>query len=219
MRLSLSESELAGYIVYQLNRSFPDRRVLVRQVATYLIHALERAEHCFARITNKYFSQDGQACFNHLHTDQYAMLLYLLGHTIHRMGGNPALATKTYALNKALHAIDLLYEVELPEVFYFQHPLGTVLGRAHYGNYFAVYQRCTVGGNPELQYPTLGTGVVLYAGSAVIGKCQVGDNCALSADTTVIDQDLPANGIVFGHSPGVVARRAERNVVAHLFRM
>ena len=44
------------------------------------------------------------------------------------------LASKAYCLNKALHAIDVFYEVELPEIFFLEHPLGTVLGRAKYSN-------------------------------------------------------------------------------------
>ena len=42
------------------------------------------------------------------------------------------LAAKVYALNKALHAIDVFYEVELPDLFCLQHPLGTMPGRARY---------------------------------------------------------------------------------------
>jgi len=187
VQLSLSTSDLTQYIARQISHWFPDGDVNAGQLAPYTGPALERAEHCFSRITNKHFSRAGQTYFNHLHSDQYAMLLYFLGNTIHHLAGDPTLAAKTYLLNKALHALDLFYEVQLPAVFYFQHPVGTVLGRGNYGNYFGVYQRCTVGGNLDLVYPTLGTGVMMYGGSAIIGACTVGDNCALSVGAIVVD--------------------------------
>src|SRR5205823_183490 len=95
--------------------------------------AVERAEHCFSRINLKYFNDGATTRFDHLHTDQYAVFLYLLANTIFRAGGDTRLAAKVYALNKALHGVDAFYEVELPSVFAFQHPVGTVLGRGRYG--------------------------------------------------------------------------------------
>jgi serine O-acetyltransferase len=56
--------------------------------------------------------------------------------------------------------LDAFYEVELPDVFAFQHPVGTVLGRGRYGNYFFVYQRCSVGANVAGRYPTIGESVI-----------------------------------------------------------
>src|SRR5437588_860224 len=83
-----------------------------------------------------------------------------------RQVGDPRLAACVYGLNKALHGLDVFYEVELPTIFAFQHPVGTVLGRAHYSNYLLVYQRCTVGSTLSGESPTFEPGVVLFGGSS-----------------------------------------------------
>jgi hypothetical protein len=53
-------------------------------------------------------------------------------------------------------------------VFLLVHPLGTVLGRGNYSDFFVAYQRCGVGSNNEV-YPTFGKHVTLRPGSAVLG--------------------------------------------------
>ncbi len=55
-------------------------------------------------------------------------------------------------------------------MFAVQHPVGTVLGRASYSDYFICYHNCTVGANLDNDYPSFGRGIVMYGGSRVIGK-------------------------------------------------
>jgi serine O-acetyltransferase len=217
MIISLDKTDLTSYVVRQLNSYFPDKSVTVQGLSSYVKHALERVEYCFSHINIKYFFDGQQTHFNHLHTDQYAMYLYFLSNTIYRLEGEPAIASKVYALNKALHAIDVFFEVELPDIFAFQHPVGTVLGRGKYSNYFYVYQRCSIGSNLKGEYPTLGEGVVMFGGSGVIGNSVVGENCWLSVGSLVMNMDVPANSIVFGCSPENSIKATQRNVVRDLF--
>ena len=114
---TLPAPHLSAYVAAQLTAFFPDRPLAARDVGAHVAHALERAEHCFSRVIVKRFGGDGAASFDHLNTDQYAMFLYLLSNTIFRAEGDPAVAAKVYALNKALHGLDVFYEIELPEVF------------------------------------------------------------------------------------------------------
>ena len=229
MHLSLERERLTGYVAAQVSAFAPDALVAGATLQPYIDAALERVEHCFSRLKVKHYSAIGSrdqggpvkpvnnVRFDHLHTDQYSMFLYLLSNTIYRKGGSPDLAAKVYGLNKALHAIDVFYEVELPEVFGFQHPVGTVLGRATYGNYFFVYQRCSIGSNMEGRTPVLGEGVVMFGSSAVIGDCTIGANCWLSFGALVMDANVPANSVVFGQSPHHVAKPTRRDVLSHLF--
>jgi serine O-acetyltransferase len=219
MRVSLGKADLSRYIARQLNNLFPDEVVIEDHLSRYVTAALERTEYCFSHINAKYFCDAGQVLFSHLHTDQYAMFLYFLCNTLYRMNGDLSLASKVYALNKSLHAIDVYYEVKLPDIFYFQHPVGTVLGRASYSNYFFVYQRCSTGANLDDVYPRLGEGVVMYGNSAIIGDCTVGDNCWLSFGAVVTDQDLPSDSVVFGRSPNIVIKSTRRQVTRDLFRI
>jgi serine O-acetyltransferase len=218
MNLSISTSELPGYVARQFSNYFPDDTVNGAQLKRYVDLALERTEYCFGHIKHKYFSRNGEPYFNHLHTDQYSMFLYFLSNSIHRLSGDEALASKAYALNKVLNAIDVFYEVELPDIFFMEHPLGTVLGRAKYSNYLCVYQRVNVGGSVDEVYPRLGEGVILHGGSAIIGDSTVGDNCWLSVGAVVMDQDIPSNSVVFGRSPDAVIKPTRRNVMEQMFK-
>jgi serine O-acetyltransferase len=217
MRLSIPAGEIAGYLARQLSNFFPDGELTAADCGRSVDGALERLEHCLGRVKDKYLPQGVQPYFNHRHTDHYAMLLYLVGNTAMRLGEPAALCEKTYALNKALHAIDAFYEIELPEVFFFQHPVGTVLGRAHYGNFFVVYQRCTVGAKDRV-YPTIGEGVVMYGGSAIIGDCTVGRNVWLGAGTVVMGEDIPDDSAVFAQSPHLVVKSTSRSVFDSFFQ-
>jgi serine O-acetyltransferase len=212
---TLSNSELAAYIARQLGHFFPDENVAPTALEPAVGDALDRMGYCIARLRGKYFA-DGR--FDHLHTDQYAMFLYFVGRALFVRKDDPALAAKLYALNKALHSIDAYFEVELPDVFLFSHPLGTILGRARYSNYFVVYQHCTVGSNLDGIYPTLGEGVEMYGGSAIIGDCTIGANTALSFGTVVMEENVPANSVVFGRSPALVVKPSRRNVTEERFK-
>ena len=218
MIISLGKAELTSYVARQINSLFPDKIVTDESLSLYVERALERLEYCFSHINIKYFFDGEQSHFNHLNTDQYAMFLYFLCNTIHRLEGEPALASKIYALNKSLHAIDAFYEVELPDIFAFQHPVGTVLGRGKYSDYFFVYHRCSIGSSLKGEYPTLGEGVVMFGGSGIIGNCTVGDNCWLSVGALVMGSvNVPADSLVFGTSPGNIIKPTSRNVIRDIF--
>ena len=217
MRLSLSEKALASYVARQISSFFPDGIVEPQSLNHYVERALERTEYCFSRVKAKYFYDGEQVLFSHLNTDQYAMFLYYLSNTIWRLEGDVSLAGKVYCLNKALHALDAFYEVELPDIFKLQHPVGTVLGRGKYSNYFVAYQRCSIGANLSDEYPILGEGLVMYGGSAIIGNCRIHGNCWISVGTIVMDTDIPSNRVVFGKHPNTVYKETSRNVIEKYF--
>lgn len=207
MRMSLQAGELARYLAAQINAVFPDPQpVSARAMDGVLASALPRLESCFAHIRNKYFRDEAGARFSHLNGDQYAMLLYMAARAAWLGDAGAGLASKLYLLNKTLHGIDAFYEVELPSVFMFVHPVGTVLGRARYSDYLLVYQRCSVGSNHDV-YPTLGECVTLRPGSSVLGNCNVGRNCTIAADSLLLDRSVP-DGIVYIGGPRDFVERA-----------
>lgn len=93
-------------------------------ISDYLEAAYKRALYCFSRNTNKYFKK---GTIDVHHTGQYAILLCYLARVAFEAGDRET-ADRVYALNKALHGFDIFYEVELPNVFFMEHPVGTVLG-------------------------------------------------------------------------------------------
>ena len=209
VRASLSEPELAAYVAAQLNSMFPDgKRIGEEALHAVLPEVLDRVEHCFTRVNNKYFFDGTQAVFNHLHGDQYAMFLYLASRVAHCAGAGDDVSAKLFLLNKALHGIDAYYEVELPSIFLFVHPLGTVLGRGRYSDYLVAYQRCGVGANHDT-YPDLGEYLTLRPGAAVLGRSRIGRNCTIAAESLVIDQDVSDNTVYIGNPRDHTTRSAD----------
>lgn len=122
---------------------------------------------------------------------------------------NSALADKVYYLNKVMNGCDLFYEVELPKFFKLDHPVGSVMGRAKYGEGFSFLQCCTVGNNRDI-YPVIGENVRMCANSYIIGNCLIGNNVIIGAHSGVKDCDVPDDTIVFGHYPNNVFKKREK---------
>ncbi|MBJ7446915.1 MAG: hypothetical protein JHC81_05215 [Brevundimonas sp.] len=209
VRASLDARGLAAYAAAQCNASFPDGETVGLDTLMPAVQvALARLEHCFSHVENRYFFDGEQVVFNHLHGDQYAMWLYLLANELHRQDGPASVCSKLFLLNKALHGLDAFYEVQLPDIFLLVHPLGTVLGRGTYSDYFIAYQRCGVGSNRDL-YPTFGRHVTLRPGSAVLGRCVIGDYCHIATESLVLDRDLPDNSLYIGGPKTAIVRRQD----------
>ena len=64
------------------------------------------------------------------------IFLYYLSHEIYANTQNTILCDKIYYLNKIMNSVDLFYAIELPQKFGAEHPLGSVMGRAKYGEGF-----------------------------------------------------------------------------------
>lgn len=198
LKATLDRVTLSEYIANQLNTFFPDgKAVKASLLLSHMAHVLEKVHYCFSHVNNRYFSDGKNTLFNHLNADQYAMFLYLLSRDLYTCGCDTSICDKVFYLNKMLHAIDVFYEVELPDIFLFVHPLGTVLGRAKYSDFFMVYQGCGIGSNHDI-YPTVGKYVSLHPGSSILGKCTVGDNCKISVNSTLLDHSLEADSIYIG---------------------
>ena len=140
---------------------------------------------------------------------------------VYSWGGGASVSDKLYALNKAMASVDLFYQVELPDIFTFDHPLGSVMGRASYSDYFTFSQGCTVGNNRGI-YPRFGQSVFMLSDSKVIGDCEIGSNVIIGANAYVKDVDIPSNSLVFGQSPNLVIKEnradAVRSYVEEVFR-
>ena len=206
MKLSIERADLVGMVARQIHSLFllsPNERPLLDRAVSI---ALERVEYCFERTDDKYYKRDGEAYFNPFHSGQYCIFLYFLSReVVDHDGPDSLLADRIYYLNKALNGLDLYHAIELPHVFMLDHPVGTVLGRARYGEYFRFAQNCTVGNNRGI-YPSFGTRVTLMSGAKVVGRCRIGDGVIIAANAFVKDEDVPARSIAFGSSPSLTIK-------------
>lgn len=180
--------------------------------------AMDACEDNFLSNNLKYFTRevDGkcEAYFNPYHSVEYMIFLYYLAHIIFLQGSKTLVCDKLYYLNKMLNGVDLFYPIDLPKHFGAEHPLGSVMGRAKYGEYFYFYQNCTVGGvikeGREI-YPVIGNNVELCSNSSVLGDCHIGNNVTIGAGALVKNQNVPDNSLVFGESPNIIIKEKKNN--------
>ena len=200
MNFSLPQHSLQVFVEQAVSHLLPDGHGHPHSGTSCFDKALERVEHCFQAIHLKYYNINGSITFNHLHADHMATLLYLYANTIWHTTGDDAYPIRLCYANKIMHGLDLHYNVEMPEHFLFVHPIGTVLGRAIYGDYLAVYQGVTVGALTTT-YPTFGSGTILYANSSVLGNSVLGDDVIVGAHALVRDIAISAGMTVTGQCP------------------
>ncbi|MBR2526656.1 serine acetyltransferase [bacterium] len=219
MYLSIEKNELIEYISKQINNIFPDKNtVSPNEVGKVIDNALTRLEFCFSKINPaiKYFSKDGIPYFNHMHSDQYCMFLWFLSNEAY-LNDNINLAEKLFYLNKTLNCLDAFYSIKLPDVFMFCHPVGSIIGNAHYENYILIHQNVTIGASKEDIYPAFGEGIILYASSKVIGTSNISNNVIFAADASVVNEDIPANKLVFGQSKNLILKEHNGETIDKFF--
>lgn len=214
--LHLSRKELATYVARQLATFYPDGldADAPTVLAAHMDVTLARLGRCINEVR---CWAPGE--FDHLHSTQYTLFLYYLANTVWKATGSRTLCTKLFGLNKAINGIDLFYEIEMPEVMFIGHSVGIVFAKATYGNYLVVYQNSTVGKNHGVA-PVLGEGVVMYAGTAIIGGCRVGNRTVLAQGASLVNSDTPPGCTVFpgGGRPANI-KPSKRAVLQDFFRL
>jgi serine O-acetyltransferase len=207
---------LTEYVVRQLAAIVPDgsEDQMRAVISRHIDESLARIGHCIDRVA---MWRTGE--FNYLHSTQYCQFLYYLSNTIWQNERDGQAATRLFLLNKALNAIDLFYEIEMPPVFFIGHSVGIVLAKATYGNYLVLYQNSTVGRHLD-RIPVLGEGVILYPNTAVIGGSTIEDGAVISQGTSVIDSHAPARSIAFAGEAGKLKfRPAPEALLSEYFRL
>ena len=188
-----TRESLLAYLTSQCAHVVPDGREAAFRASAdaHLDEALKRMHVCINGCAPWRLDE-----LNVLQSSQHTIFLYYLANTIWRRSGDTAAATRLFLMNKAFNAIDLFYEVEMPEVFYIGHSVGIVLAKATYGNYLVLYQNSTVGRHKD-QIPVIGDRVVLYPNTAVIGRALVGDDAVVSQGVSIVNKSVPAGQIAF----------------------
>lgn len=206
------ETQIKNYMCYEID-AFP-----------YIQEAIKRTAMCLGASTSKYTHgcMKDQVPFSVFNSVQYCIFLYQMARVSYEMDGDGVNAEKFYYLNKVMNSVDLFYAIKLPPIWGAEHPMGSVMGRAEYSDYFFFYQGCTVGGNKG-NYPTLGRMVIMYSNSKILGHTEIGDNVIIAANTYIKDEKIPDNSIVFGQTPKLIIKQKTqeeiRNMVGHIWRI
>jgi serine O-acetyltransferase len=213
MIIEIPKQTLFNLLVKQIRNLFLLEDEEYKELENNFNLVLIKVEKNFSYSDNKYYiyrenmlkneNKSIKPYFNPFHSGQYTIFLYYFSYIIGKC--NILLADKLYYLNKVLNGCDLFHQVELPDIFFLDHPVGSVMGRAQYDNYFSFSQNCTVGNNNGI-YPVIGKNVRMCANSMILGNCRISDNVTLGANACVKDENVPENSIVFGASPNLIIK-------------
>lgn len=206
MTVAIPEKELITLLRRQLDSLFGCNDTEFESMSVNWGGVKKELEYCFSLTPNKYYRRNGTIYFNPFQSAQYTIFLYMMSRAVNQNEPTSLLADKIYYLNKTLNGCDMFYEVRLPRFFMLDHPVGSVMGRAEYGEGFSFGQCCTVGNNHGI-YPVIGENVRMCAGASIIGNCHVGNNVTIGAYSGIKDMDIPDDTIVFGQYPDIILKK------------
>ncbi len=223
MNIDISSADLLSYVGRQLDTFFPDSsRFSGRDVESAFREALDRTEFCFRHITLPAYSQDGNARFSHLHSDQYSQFLYFFSNSLWIRSENKPICDKLIFLNKMLNGMFYSYKCALPNIFLFGHPVGTIIGNAVYSDFLVIFQNVTVNTDEDASgkpAPVLGKGLFLGAGAKIIGNKTIGDRVSIGVDALVYQEEIPDDSVVIRDKSGAmqIRRRTKEHCMAQKY--
>jgi serine O-acetyltransferase len=194
----------------------------INEIEQYLLAGLEISEQRFRLIKTKYFlnSANGNARFSATHYSGHALILYQVARECF-LNNRRDLAEKIYFLNIATSSADLFYEIDLPLRTGCDHPLGSVIGRAHFSSESMLFfnQHCTIGGNFDssgrANYPKIDGLIFLHPKSSLIGDTQCSGVVILGNNTYAKDIGLVRDCLIFGESPNLTIKPLTKQIIAN----
>ena len=170
----------------------------------------------FSRLRGKYFNDAKGPVLRVAHNAQYTIFLYELSRAVFKQGERDQ-ADRVYALLRMVSSVDLYYEVELPELWGCDHPLGSVIGRGRFAPQSTLFfsQNCNIGNSRGAQ-PEIRGNLHMAANAAVLGKTSVSGNVYLANGACVIDGGDLSDCLVFGRSPHLTIKPFDKERFAEM---
>ncbi len=142
----------------------------------------------------------------------HAVVLHRVAHRIYGAGWF-TLARIVSQLSRTLTGIEIHPGARIGRRFFIDHGMGVVIGEtAEIGDDVLLYQGVTLGGTGKdtgKRHPTLGNGVVIGTGAAILGNIRIGDHSKVGAGSVVV-RPVPDHSTVVG-IPGRVVRDLDAN--------
>jgi serine O-acetyltransferase len=129
----------------------------------------------------------------------HALMFHRVSHRLWHRGWLTA-ARCVSQLGRLLTGIEIHPGARIGRRFFVDHGMGVVVGEtAEIGDDVTLYQGVTLGGvslDPGKRHPTLGNGVVVGAGAAVLGPFTVGDGARIGSNAVVVKAVPPGATVV-----------------------
>ena len=117
-------------------------------------------------------------------------------------------------LSRTLTGIEIHPGAAIGARLFIDHGAGVVIGEtAEIGDDVVMYQGVTLGGvslSKGKRHPTIGSEVVIGAGSKILGPVKIGGGAMIGAGSVVV-KDIPDGGIAVGVPAKVISRRHVRD--------
>ena len=116
-------------------------------------------------------------------------------------------------LNCVVLSIQLPLDTRIGPGLIFAH-FGTIVftARARIGAFFTIYHGCTIGTDSTGAGPVIGNFVTQFAGSHILGPCELGNNVQVGANAVVLGLEAAEGTSVVGIPARVVTRRRQENL-------
>jgi serine O-acetyltransferase len=130
----------------------------------------------------------------------HALVAHRLVHALFR-AKIPLLPRVLSTFARSMTGIEIDPGAKIGRGVFIDHGMGVVIGEtAEVGDDCTIYQGVTLGGTSlakTKRHPTLGRGVSVGSGAAVLGAIYVGDGAKIGANSVVV-KDVPPNATVVG---------------------
>src|SRR5258706_8848841 len=135
-------------------------------------------------------------CYPGLH----AILLHRAAHGLYQRGWF-TLARVISQFSRTMTGIEIHPGARIGRRFFVDHGMGVVIGEtSEIGDDVLLYQGVTLGGTGKdtgKRHPTIGNGVVIGTGAAILGNIRIGDGVKVGAGSVVV-RPVPDHSTVVG---------------------
>jgi len=150
-------------------------------------------------------------CYSGLH----ALWFYRVDHWLWTHGMR-LLARWLSQVARLFTGIEIHPGAQIGKRLFIDHGMGVVVGETTIiGDEVTIYQGVTLGGTGKEQgkrHPTIGNGVVIGAGSRVLGNIEIGHNSRIGAGSVVL-RSVPSDSTVVGVPGHIIFHNGKRVVI------
>ena len=147
----------------------------------------------------------------------HAVLLHRLAHRLYGDGWF-TLARVISQFSRTWTGIEIHPGARIGRRFFIDHGMGVVIGEtSEIGDDVLIYQGVTLGGTGKdtgKRHPTIGNGVVIGTGAAILGNIRIGDHVKIGAGSVVVNP-VPDHSTVVGVPGRVVGDDQEFEPLEH----